>query len=231
MATVCVGCDKESKDNGEEPSGEIPAKPKLGYIDFANWWEIYLKDAETAMPKIKGTMISDDTTRWGRELVYEYDSDCGLVTTYYTFNKNGLLETIFANLMGDRQQHFVTDLLMRHTKTIAYDLNSFIYAKENGKSYDFTFNFRRAGELPSEKTSEYLLSDEMHSALWELVNRYAAQYASNDFHYEGDEYYFLSEQWMITDDVDHPDSTTPYVTFELMLGGSPISVSVKRHYI
>lgn len=229
MAAVCVGCDTKPNDDGPEIPW-APAKPKLGYVDFANWWQIFLKDVATAKPMIKGTMVSDQTTSRGeRELVYEHHTDAGVATTYYIFDKNGMLHMISSAIEGDSLQDPINGLT-RHLKVIADDLDSFIWAN-NGESQYFRFNISYDNsEQVGGRDSDLLYPTEMHSVLWKLVVQYANQYTNNDLHYEGDEFYSLREEWIITDEVDHPDSTTPYVRFDCGASSDSkiITINVKR---
>lgn len=215
IATLCASCNKELKDEGTD-TPVIPENPKLGYIDFANLWQIYLKDVATVQPKIKGTLVFDSTMSLGeRILVYKHDIDNGVATTRYGFDHNGQLYVMFSKIVLDSLRT-PFDVVNVDLRTVTSDLNTFTQSVKNSNVIDLSFTIYKKAtnrmvkyiDLKSMENS----SEPHHTVLW----RYIDKYISNSI--PEDEYARCNETMNIRDDVDQPDATTPYVEFILQAG-------------
>lgn len=228
IATLCASCGNEPKNEGPDvPVIPVePEKPNLGYIDFANWWQIFLKDIETAQPKIKGTLVFDSTMSLGeRILAYKYDTDGGVFTTLYGFDHKKQLFMIYSAAAKDSMQVPIY-MLNKYIRAISSELNSYVYSNVNGQSIEFSFVIYK-----NDKQDRWISDlnfigsphEKYHSSLWKYVDKYISNGIPKG------EWYFFDESWRIDDTEPSQTSGMPYSTFCLSGGnGDFLGVRLER---
>lgn len=225
MAIVCIGCKDNSKNNGPDTpeTPEEPDKPALGYIDFSNWYSIMLKDAATAQPLIKGTLLKDTTSldsirqtgetyiRYNKRiLTYKEETACGIFFTDYTFNQDAVLAEIRSDL--DSTVVLSNDDLYKHAKIISDQLHTYVmsYEKDRGHYHSFMFDLYKDGKY----INGYMMQDlkkgeEPYPALWSYTDRkFKKGFAA------GETVYSL-QMWGISDPdvIMHQTETAPVMMF------------------